>query len=458
MSTWFAPSQTGVYLKLNRPAFGTIFDAMQEFDYEVAVIGGGSAGFSAARATAEVKHLAEHPDAWGIHTAKVSFDFARVMARKDALIREFADYRRQQLTDGAFRFIRSTARFTDAHTLALSTGETLAARSFVISTGSVVAPPPLPFLAGLDYLTSDTALSLTRLPDSLIVLGGGSVAVEFAQMFARFNVKITLIQRGPHLLHEFDADATDELAKVFRRDGMTVFTDTKLTSGARAAGGKRIGFRHGGRELEVAAEEVLFALGRIPNTAGLSLDRAGVATEDGRIIANDKMQTSAPHIYAAGDCTGPFEIVHIAVLQGEIAGHNLARPEQPRRMDYRLATSVVFTEPQIATVGLTEKEARSRGVPYLAASHPFADHGKSLIMEAKDGFVKLLANPATGEIVGGGCAGPIGGELIHEIIAAMHNRMTVHELAAMPHCHPTLAEIWTYPAEALAGRIKLLGG
>ena len=122
-------------------------------------------------------------------------------------------------------------------------------------------------------------------------------------------------------------------------------------------------------------------------------------------------------------------------------------------MDYRLLISVVFTEPQVAVVGLTEKTAREQGLPFLTASYPFNDHGKSLIMEAKDGFVKLLAHPKTGEIVGGACVGPAGGELIHEIVAAMAKRMTVQELAAMPHYHPTLAEIWTYPAEELAEKI-----
>ena len=124
-------------------------------------------------------------------------------------------------------------------------------------------------------------------------------------------------------------------------------------------------------------------------------------------------------------------------------------------MDYRLLTNVVFTDPQVATVGLTEKEATASQIPFLAASYPFNDHGKSLIMEALDGFVKLLANPKTGEILGGCCVGPVGGELIHEIVVAMAKRMTVHELAATPHYHPTLAEIWTYPAEELAERIPL---
>ena len=461
---------------------------MSNFDYDVAVIGGGSGGYAAARTAAgaglktvvieggrevgglcilrgcmptkallfaaEVKHLAQHPEAWGLQTREVTFDFAKVMARKNAMVKDFADHRTHQLNAGAFKFIRAEARFTDPHTLALSNGETLTARNVVIGTGSVVTPPEQPFIRDLDYLTSDSALELKQLPKSIIVLGGGAVAVEFAQFFARFDVKVTLIQRSRHVLHDFDSDAAHVLETVFRREGIEVFTDTEMTGALQRDGRKRISFLHQGKEKEVEAEEVLYALGREPNTATLGLAQAGVITDHGRIITNEKMQTSAPHIYAAGDCTGPHEIVHLAVLQGEIAARNIVKPQAPHRMDYRLLTSVVFTEPQIAVVGLTEKEALARNIPYMASSYLFADHGKAMIMEAKDGFVKLLADPGTGEIIGGACAGPMGGELIHEIIAAMQKRMTVAELACMPHYHPTLAEIWTYPAEELAEKIQ----
>ena len=463
-------------------------NAPKPFDYDVAIIGGGSGGYAAARTVAnaglrtvvleggaevgglcilrgcmptkallyaaEVLHLAQHPEAWGIHTQQVTFDFAKVMARKDTIVKGFADYRHEQLQSGKFEFIRAQAYFTDPHTLVLDSGKTLTAQSFVISTGSLVAPSPLPAFDKVGYLNSDTALALTKLPRSLIVLGGGSVGVESGQFFARFGVKVTLIQRSPHVLHECDADAASALEKVFRREGMEVFTDTKLLDAWSESGVKKVSFLHEGRTMVAGAEEIFFALGRIPNTASLRLENAGVTTERGRIVTNLMMQTSAPHIYAAGDCTSLYEIVHIAVQQGEIAGHNIMHPGQPHQMDNRLLTEVVFSEPQIAVVGLTEKSARAQNIPYLAASYPFNDHGKSLIMEAKDGFVKLLANPATGKIIGGCCVGPSGGELIHEIVAAMAKRMTVHELAAMPHYHPTLAEIWTYPAEELAEKIS----
>jgi pyruvate/2-oxoglutarate dehydrogenase complex dihydrolipoamide dehydrogenase (E3) component len=460
---------------------------MTQFDHDVVILGGGSAGYAAARTAAgaglktavieggeevgglcilrgcmptkallyaaEVLHLAGHAGPWGIRAGKVGFDFKKVMARKNALIKGFADYRRQQLAGGKFKFIRAQARFLDPHTVKLSNGKTLTAAHFIITTGSAVAPPPLPQLREAGYLTSDDALKLKRLPKSLLVAGGGAIACEFAQFFARFGVKVTLIQRSEHILREFDTDAAVEIEKVFRREGIEVFTNTKLTDAKRDGHLKTVAFQHQGEIVSVSGGDILFALGRVPNTASLGLDRAGVATERGRIVANEFMQTSAPHIYAAGDCTGPHEIVHLAVQQGELAAHNLAQPRRRRKMDYRLLISVVFTEPQVAFVGLTEKEAQARGIPHLAANYPFNDHGKSLIMEAGDGFVKLLADPKSGGILGGACVGPAGGELIHEIVAAMAKRMTVHELAVMPHYHPTLAEIWTYPAEELAAQI-----
>ena len=460
-----------------------------QFDFDVAIIGGGSGGYAAARTAAaadlktvvieggkevgglcilrgcmptkallyaaEVKHLAEHAETWGVRAGKVTFDFAKVMARKAAQVKDFADFRAQQLNTGKFKFIRANAKFLDAHTVELSNGKKLTAKNFVIATGSSVAPSPLPQLNDVGFITSDDAVALKKLPKSLIILGGGAVACEFAQLFARFGVKVTLVQRSKHILKEFDADAGFEIEKVFRREGIQVFTGTKLLDTKRNGKLKTVFFEQKGKRISISAEEILFALGRVANTSSLNLHIAGVKTEGGYVVTNLKMQTSAPHIFAAGDCTGPHEIVHIAVTQGEVAAHNIANSN--RRMDYRLLISIVFTEPQVATVGLTEKEAAARGIKFIAASYPFNDHGKSLLMEAKAGFVKLLANPKTGEIIGGSCVGPVGGELIHEIVAAMAKRMTVHELAALPHYHPTLAEIWTYPAEELAEQIQPAG-
>jgi len=462
------------------------------FTCDVAIIGGGSAGYAAARTAAaaglrtvvieggeevgglcilrgcmpskallyaaEVLHLAREGKLWGLRIPKAGFDFPAIMARKKALIAEFAKYRREQLTGGKFTFFRARASFVDSHTVVLrhsrdGAPNAVRARHFVISTGSVAAPSPVPGLDTIGYMTSDDALSLRKLPRSLIVLGGGPVAIELAQFFCRLDVKVTVIQRGEHLLRDFDTDAALVVEKVLRREGIQLWTGTKLLNGFGRGRDKGINFLHGKKKRTVAAEEILLALGRDPATAGLDLEKAGVRMNQGCILTDSRMRTSAPHIYAAGDCTLPYQIVHIGIEQGEIAAHNIAHPRRQREIDYRLLTNVAFTDPQVAAVGLTEKEAAERGVRFLTASHPFADHGKSMIMGANDGFVKLLADPKSGEILGGCCVGPMGGDLIHEITAAMHGRMRAGELAAMPHYHPTLAEIWTYPAAELAERI-----
>jgi pyruvate/2-oxoglutarate dehydrogenase complex dihydrolipoamide dehydrogenase (E3) component len=467
--------------------------AQNSFAYDVAVLGGGSAGYAAARATAaaglktvvieggsalggfcilrgcmpskallyaaEVLHLARAGKTWGLKIPQAGFDFKAVMARKKAMVEGFAHYRREELHSGKFKLLRARARFLDAHTVALEdprerAPKCLTAKHFVISTGSVVAPPPLPDLDAAGFLTSDEALALPRLPKSMIVLGGGPVAVELAQLFCRFDVEVTLIQRGKHLLRDCDADAALALEKAFRREGIRLCTNTKLLGAFRKGRGTGIIFQCRNQIKRVAADEILLALGRVPATDGLGLENIGVNTDNGRIVTNARMQTSVSHIYAAGDCTGPHQIVHIGVEQGEVAARNIVHPAKKQSIDYRLLCSVVFTDPQVAVVGLTEGMAQERNIPYLAAWHPFNDHGKAMIMGTKQGFVKLLADPGTGEILGGACVGPVAGELIHEIIAAMHGRMTVKELAALPHYHPTLAEIWTYPAAELAQRIK----
>ena len=468
--------------------------------HDVAIIGAGSAGYAAARTAAgaglrvvvieggkevgglcilrgcmpskallyaaEVLHLARSAKNWGLRIPKAGFDFPAVMARKNALIEDFARHRRKELAGGNFKFVRARARFVDEHTLALEASptveagqsapvpETVLAEHFIISTGSVSAPSPVPRLDEIGYLTSDTAQSLEAPPKSLIVLGGGLVAVELAQFFCRMDVKVTLVQRSEHLVRDFDSDAGEVLAKVLQREGVRLFNDTKLIEAFRQGRDKGIAFRHNRRTQKVVAQEILFALGRTPATEGLGLDEIGLQTEYGSIVTDHHMQTALPHIYAAGDCTGPYQIVHIGIEQGEIAAHNIAHPGDKRAMDYRLVSSVAFTDPQVASVGLTEKEAGARSVPFLCASYPLREHGKAQIMEANDGFVKLLAEPRTGEILGGSCVSPMGGELIHEIIAAMYKRMTVHELAAMPHYHPTMAEVWTYPAAELSAAVK----
>jgi pyruvate/2-oxoglutarate dehydrogenase complex dihydrolipoamide dehydrogenase (E3) component len=207
--------------------------------------------------------------------------------------------------------------------------------------------------------------------------------------------------------------------------------------------------------MSAEAEEIVYGLGRAPNLERLGLNEAGVKTQMGRMATTSKQQTNVEHIFAAGDAAGPHEIVHIAIQQAEVVARNAKRlvegkGEEMEETDYRLKLFVAFTEPQVAAIGFNERELMTAGAEYEVARYAFSDHGKAEVLGETDGFVKLIVRRGTCEILGAAAVGPEAGELIHEIAVAMYFRATAHDLAKVPHYHPTLSEIWTYPAEELA--------
>ena len=234
---------------------------------------------------------------------------------------------------------------------------------------------------------------------------------------------------------------------------MDVRCSTQLTAVAQRNGKKVLHLRQGEDECTEEVDHILVATGRAPAVAGLDLAAAGVESTSRGIPADTAMRTSNPNIFAVGDVTVSFDIVHVAIQQGEIAAHNALVAGAPQYMDYRVVPVVIFTEPQYGRVGMTEKEARAKGRPILTASYPFDDHGKALCLGEKRGFVKMVAHAPTGEILGYQVLGPEGGELIHECIVALHYRATAQDFMRIPHSHPTLAEILTYPDEEIAAQV-----
>jgi pyruvate/2-oxoglutarate dehydrogenase complex dihydrolipoamide dehydrogenase (E3) component len=457
--------------------------------YDFAVIGGGSGGYAAARTAVSLglstvvieggqevaglcilrgcmpsKTLIEsanryrilrHAEEFGLSAERIGFDAAQIIARKRKLIGEFADYRREQLEGGGFDFIRGRAEFLDAMTLNIQLRdggeEIISFRSACISTGSVVNHPPIP---GIELcLTSDDLLDLTEIPQTAIVLGGGPVALEMAHYLDALETKVTILQRNTQLLTGSDHDVADAVADAFRKRGMSVHCGTRLQRIEKSGEGLRVIFERSGVEHAVEAGLVLNALGRRPALDGLGLQKVGVALEGPRICTDLEQRTTVSHLFAAGDCCGPYEVVHIAIAQGETAARNAAAllsEGTPTRLDYRLKLFATFTEPQMASCGMTEQEASESGHSVITASYPFADHGKSIVKGETDGFVKLVADAHDGKILGGAVVGPEASELIHEIVVAMAFNSTAAQFALIPHYHPTLSEIWTYPAEEIA--------
>ncbi|QYM80470.1 NAD(P)/FAD-dependent oxidoreductase [Horticoccus luteus] len=458
------------------------------FDYDFAVIGGGSAGYNAARVAcalgkkvavidgakqlgglcilrgcmpsktllymAEVLHLAQKGKTFGLKIPSARPDMKAIHARKKKIIREFADYRADALKSAPFDLIRAFARFEDAHTLALSTGHRLRAKKFLIATGSQVSVPPIAGLAETKFWTSDDVLELDFVPRSVVVLGGGIVACELAQFLRRIGSQVTLIQRSAHVLRDHSPDAAAVVQQALVDDGIELFTNTKLEGITHDRHGVCVTFVHRKKRLRRRAAHLFNALGRQPNTAALNLAGIGVSTRPNeQIVTNRWQQSSLPHIYAAGDCAGPVEIVHIAIQQGELAARHAAGVEAVRPVNFDHLLSVVFTDPQLASIGLLEHDLTARDLPFVVASYPFNDHGKSILMDANYGFVKVVAEPNRGRILGAEIVGKDAGELIHAFSGPLAMRATVFDLLKAPWYHPTLAEIITYPLEEIAEKI-----
>jgi pyruvate/2-oxoglutarate dehydrogenase complex dihydrolipoamide dehydrogenase (E3) component len=239
---------------------------------------------------------------------------------------------------------------------------------------------------------------------------------------------------------------------------MRVYTGTDLVEVKKLGQNKSVVFEQEGKRVTVAAEEILYALGRRPAIEGLGLEKAGLELKGKAVAINTRLQTAQPHIFAVGDVSGPYEVVHTAITQGEAAARNAWKVVHGKtdleEVDYRLHMEVIFTSPEVASVGLSEKQAKQKNIAVKAAKYPFSDHGKSMIMGAMDGFVKVVADANTGEILGAQIVGPHASDLIHEFVVAMHFKSTVHEFLKIPHYHPTLAEIVTYPVEELADQIS----
>ena len=409
---------------------------------------------------------AGHPRYPGLGTGKVDVDFPALVGQKDEVVRDYRAKRYQTVADGFadFELISGDARFVDEHAVSVN-GRRVEADRFLIATGSRPAVPPVPGLDAMPYVTSDLleadgASRLDRLPASLLVLGGGYVAVELAQMFARLGSRVTLLQRSGRLLGGYEPEIGELIADVLGQEGIEVITDARvdgvsgdereIVASVQVADGRRT----------IRAERLLVAAGRTPNTDGLALDRAGIATDgEGNITVNAELRTSQPHIWAAGDVIGRQHgsqmATPVGARQGRIVAEN-AFAGANRRFDGTVIPRVVFTDPPIGTVGLTEAQVRAKRFPAVAKATPLAYTPRAGAIHRPEGFVKFIASTIDERVLGVHVIGEAASEVIGEAAMAMHFKATLNDFIDLIHVYPTMNEALKIGAQAFSRDVSKL--
>jgi dihydrolipoamide dehydrogenase len=323
---------------------------------------------------------------------------------------------------------------------------TLEAKSVILATGSApLVPLSFPY-DGRHVITSREALTLSEPPDSLVVIGAGAVGCEFAGFFAALGVRVTLVEMLPEILPGEDVSAARLLRSAFRKQGVDVRPGTKV-DGIEVRDGRVATTLADGETVESA--RVLLAMGRRPSIGESGIQAMGIAVERGAVTVDDRMRTSVEGVYAIGDLVGGWLLAHVASREGIVAASQAAGRDV--RMNYLAVPRCTFTHPEIASVGLTEADAKEGGIELKVGRFPFGASGKALALGEAQGYTKVLSDAASGRVVGGVVAGPHASDLVHELALAVEARLDVDVLAQMIHAHPTLAEAVMEAAEAVEG-------
>ena len=407
--------------------------------------------------SAEVAHLARHAGRFGIGVGDVRPDWSAVMGLVDRVI----DTIRGGDGDANVRasgidLHKGNARFRSPYEIEVDgeDAELLQADKVIVATGAAQIPPPIVGLTGAGYITNIEAVALARPPRSLAVVGAGAVGVEFAQIFARLGCEVTLFSSRERILPIEDEALTPVLQAVLEREGIRVETGVRVrqvtVEDGRQGRLKCVVGERGGERVESRVEEILLATGRTPVVAGLDLDAAGVAYGPRGIVVDETLRTNVPHIWAIGDVTGIAPFTHVADYQARIAEHNAMNGHPLRRADYRVVPWVTFTDPELARVGLTERDAWAAGHDLKSATVPVHDLARAITAGETDGLVKLVTDRTTGQILGGHVLATRGGELLAEIALAMRLRAPVSALCDTIHAYPTLSEGVFWAAYELA--------
>jgi mycothione reductase len=361
----------------------------------------------------------------------------RIFGRIDPIAAGGREYRLHHADNANVTVYEGTARFTGPRTLEVN-GETLTADHVVLAAGSRVVPPDVPGLDEVGYHTSDTIMRIDALPRRLTIIGGGFVSAEFAHVFSSFGVEVTVIARSGSLLRHEDADISARFTELAKQK-WDVRLERKVLRASRTDSGIQLELDEGVVETDL----VLVAIGRIPNSDLLNLPAAGVeTTAEGHVVVDAHQRTTAEGVWALGDIDSPMELKHVANHEARIVQHNLLHPDEPIEADHRFVPHAVFTSPQVASVGLTEEQAREQGVRYVVSKQDYAGIAYGWAMEDTTGFAKLLADPATGQLLGAHILGPQASTVIQPLIQAMSFGLDARTMARGQYwIHPAMPEL-----------------
>jgi len=389
----------------------------------------------------EILESARRGKDYGINAGELIIDFTKIMNRKDTVVNTLVTGVQYLMKSNAIEVIKGTGKLISPTEVEVDSGQQEAVRAtgIVLAPGSVPSTVPIPGVDGSGVITSDDALQLSEIPQSLLVIGGGAIGVEFATIFAKLGTKVTIVEMLPQIIPAEDHELSMSLKRVLERDGIKIFTSAQVSRiEDDPEGDKLVSVVTGEGEQKLTAELVLVAVGRKPNIEGLGLERVGIKTERGSITVNDRMETNIPGIYAAGDAIGGILLAHVASAEGEVAVENALGKDS--MIDYKVVPRCIYTMPEVAAVGLTESQAREEGLNLKVGRFPFTANPRALILGQPDGFVKVLSDAKSEEIFGVHIFGPQATELISEATLAIKMEATVSEISSTIHAHPTLSE------------------
>jgi len=398
--------------------------------------------------SSELYTLAKGGQPFGLVADNIGFDWPAAQKRKASVVDQLVKGVEGLLKAGGVTSYRGAARLAGKGVVDVG-GDQVQAKDIVIATGSAIARIPMP---GAELtIDSDQILELREVPKRLAVIGGGVVGMEFAAMFAALGSKVTVLEMLPQVLAMVDADLVNVYTKHLAGLGGEVHTDTRVGKVVKGNGGLQVQFSSGGEGGAVEADQVLLAVGRVPYTDGLDAEKAGVKLDRRRVVVDQHLHTDADGVWAIGDVIGGIMLAHVASYEGVCAVENIAGHSQ-RVPDYHAAPNCVYTDPEIAHVGLGEKEAKEKGVAVKVGRFPFAASGRALTLGQSEGFAKVLSDPESGRLLGAHIIGPRATDLIAEATLAVQNGLTLEQIDLTIHAHPTLPESLMEAALAAQGR------